>query len=249
MLAQYRYFGLISILIIFLNTPKPAFPQKELPFEADPYIDSEVKKSNITQSFQNNEGFLIGMLYGLHPALVFSPALSLGYLKEPFTVGIEISDSDRLEFWSNVKKERLGPSRFGGSTIFAKFFFVQNIYLMIAYEKRFAHLTNLYFDRPDVRPGFGGEARFKLFAESTVGSIGLGFMNYGKKGFMAIDLYRMSKMINQKAQTNIIWETWSSNKHGGYESFQEDIQSQREDWYNTLNSHSALLITAGLFFD
>ena len=104
MLAQHRFFGLISILIIFLNAPKPAFPQKELPFEENPYIHSEVKKSNITQSFQKNEGFLIGMLYGLNPALVFSPALSLGYYKETYTVGFEISNYDLVVFWSKQGK-------------------------------------------------------------------------------------------------------------------------------------------------
>ncbi|MEC8844695.1 MAG: hypothetical protein VXX42_12000, partial [SAR324 cluster bacterium] len=84
------------------------------------------------QGFSENRGILIGILYGLHPALVFSPALSLGYYNEPFAVGVEISDSDKLEFWSKQKKEWLGPSRFGGSTVFGKLFFGQNMYLVSA---------------------------------------------------------------------------------------------------------------------
>ena len=243
-LAHFKYIGLISILLFFLSVPKPAFTKAELPFEEDPYINSEFKDSNITPGIQENEGFLIGMLYGLHPALVFSPALSLGYYKAPFAVGIEISDSDRLEFWSKQKKEWLGPSRFGGSTIFAKLFFGQTLYLLGAYEKRFAHLTNRSYDRPPK----GGKARFNVFAESTVGSIGFGFMNYGRLSFMAIDIIRLSKMVNQKAETEIIWETWSSPEIDKFEVLQENIQSHRERWYDTLDSPSTLLITVGLFF-
>ena len=123
-------------------------------------------------------------MYGLHSALVFSPALSLGYYNEPFALGVEISDTDKLEFWSKQKKEWLGPSRFGGSTVFGKLFFGQNMYLVSAYEKRFAHLTNRSYDRPPE----GGEARFNLFAETTVASFDFRFMDCGRHGFMSIDI-------------------------------------------------------------
>ncbi len=61
------------------------------------------------QGFSENQGILIGILYGLHPVLVFSPALNLGYYNEPFAVGVEISDSDKLEFWSKQKKNGWDP--------------------------------------------------------------------------------------------------------------------------------------------
>jgi hypothetical protein len=65
---------------------------------------------------------------------------------------------------------------------------------------------------------------------------------------MAIDIIRLSKMINQKAETEMIWETWSSPEIDSFEVLQENIQSHRERWYDTLDSPSTLLITVGLFF-
>ena len=245
LLALLRSFGRFFFLLYVLAFYSPVFSQSELPIDEDPFIDPDgVKALSSSQRFQVDQGFLIGFLYGLNPALVFSPALSLAYYKEPFTVGIEISDSDKLEFWSKQKKEWLGPSRFGGSTVFGKLFFGQNMYLVSAYEKRFAHLTNRSYDRPPE----GGKARFNLFAETTVGSFGFGFMDYGRLGFMSIDILRWSQMLSQSAQSEIIWETWSSPEIDRYEDLQKNIQSRKEDWYDTLDSPSTLLITVGLFF-
>ena len=242
--AQVRLIGLLSILFFFLNVPNKIFPLTELPFDEDPLINPEAGVSENTHTFQDDEGFMVGIVYGLHPALLFSPALSLAYYKNPLNVGVEISDSDRFEFWSKQKKEWLGPSRFGGSSIFAKFFLGQNIYFLTVYEKRFAHLTKRSYDRPPE----GGKARFNLFAESTVGSIGFGFMNYGRLGFMAMDIFRLSQMISQEAKSEILWETWSSPGIDRYEDLKNNIQTHREDWYDTLDSPSTLVITVGLFF-
>ena len=138
-LAPFKSFGRLYILIYFLTFLQPVYSQSELPIDEDPYLDPDgIKALSSNQGFSENQGIIIGILYGLHPALVFSPALSLGYYNEPFAVGVEISDSDKLEFWSKQKKEWLGPSRFGGSTVFGKLFFGQNMYLVSAYEKRFA---------------------------------------------------------------------------------------------------------------
>ena len=138
----------------------------------------------------------------------------------------------------------MGPSRFGGSTVFGKLFFGQNMYLVSAYEKRFAHLTNRSYDRPPE----GGKARFNLFAESTVVSFGFGFMNYGRLGFLSIGILRWSQMLSQSAQSEIIWETWSSPEINRFEILQKNIQEHRERWYDTLDSPSTLLITVGIFF-
>ena len=118
------------------------------------------------------------------------------------------------------------------------------MYLVSAYEKRFAHLTNRSYDRPQE----GGKASFNLFAESTVASFGFGFMDYGRIGFMSIDILRWSMMLSQSAQSEILWETWSSPEINRFETLQENIQEHREKWYDTLDSPSTLLITVGLFF-
>ena len=104
-LAPFKSFGRLYILIYFLTFLKPVYSQSELPIDEDPYLDPDgIKALSSNQGFSENQGILIGILYGLHPALVFSPALSLGYYNEPFAVGVEISDSDKLEFWSKQKK-------------------------------------------------------------------------------------------------------------------------------------------------
>ena len=104
-LAPFKSFGRLYILIYFLTFLQPVYSQSELPIDEDPYLDPDgIKALNSNQGFSENQGIIIGILYGLHPALVFSPALSLGYYNEPFAVGVEISDSDKLEFWSKQKK-------------------------------------------------------------------------------------------------------------------------------------------------
>ena len=98
-LAPFKSFGRLYILIYFLTFLQPVYSQSELPIDEDPYLDPDgIEALSSNQGFSENRGILIGILYGLHPALVFSPALSLGYYNEPFAVGVEISDSDKLEF-------------------------------------------------------------------------------------------------------------------------------------------------------
>lgn len=256
-LAPFKSFGRLYILIYFLTFLKPVYSQSQLPIDEDPYLDPDgIKALSSNQGFSENQGIIIGILYGLHPALVFSPALSLGYYNEPFAVGVEISDSDKLEFWSKQKKDWLGPSRFGGTNYFAKYFFGKNIYILGAYEKRFAQLYNRSYDRTQ-KPKEQDDntfkkkvakARFNIDAETTVGSVGIGYMNVGRLGFMSIDIIRYSFLINQRADVEVLWETWSSPEIDRYEDLQKNIQSRKEDWYDTLDSPSTLLITVGLFF-
>jgi hypothetical protein len=73
-------------------------------------------------------------------------------------------------------------------------------------------------------------------------------MDYGRLGFMSIDIIRWSQMLSQSAQSEIIWETWSSPEIDRYEDLQKNIQSRKEEWYDTLDSPSTLLITVGIFF-
>ena len=73
-------------------------------------------------------------------------------------------------------------------------------------------------------------------------------MNYGRLGFMAIDIFRFSQMISQKAKSEILWETWSSLEIDRYDHLKNNIQTHRKDWYDALDSPSSLVITLGLFF-
>ena len=55
-------------------------------------------------------------------------------------------------------------------------------------------------------------------------------------------------LINQRADVEVLWETWSSPEIDSYEDLKKNIESRKEDWYDTLDSPSTLLITVGLFF-
>ena len=80
LLARIKSFGRLHILIYFLIFIQPVYSQSELPIDEDPYLDPDgIKAWSSNQGFSENQGLLIGILYGLHPALLFSPALSLVY--------------------------------------------------------------------------------------------------------------------------------------------------------------------------
>ena len=112
-LAPFKSFGRLYILIYFLTFLQPVYSQSELPIDEDPYLDPDgIKALSSNQGFSEYQGILIGILYGLLSALVFSPALRLGYYNEPFDVGVEISDSYKLEFWSKQKKRMAGTFAF-----------------------------------------------------------------------------------------------------------------------------------------
>ena len=89
----------------------------------------------------------------------------------------------------------------------SKYFFGKNVYILGAYEKRFAQLYNRSYDRTQ-KPKEQDDntfkkkvakARFNIDAETTVGSVGIGYMNVGRLGFMSIDIIRYSFLINQRA--------------------------------------------------
>ena len=65
---------------------------------------------------------------------------------------------------------------------------------------------------------------------------------------MSIDILRWSMMLSQSAQSEILWETWSSPEINRYEDLQDNIQTRKEDSHATLDSPSTLLITVVLFF-
>ena len=71
--APIKSFGRLYILIYFLIFLQPVYSQSELPIDEDPYLDPDgVESVNKNQRFKDDQGFLIGFLYGLHTALVFS---------------------------------------------------------------------------------------------------------------------------------------------------------------------------------
>ena len=217
---------------------------QDLPTDEDPFIDPVGVRAIMEpqKRFNEDQGFLVGIMYGLNPVIVFSPGISFAIYKDPFIAGLEISDSDKISIWAKQRKEGLGPSRLGGTTVFGKWFIGSATYVMAAYEDRYTYLWERSYDRP---PG-GGKARYDIFIESTVASLGIGYMRYGRLGFMAMDIVRYSMVLNRSVRVVEHWETWSSK--GLRKDLDWNIAYVRDDWYDVLDSPSAVLVTVGLFF-
>ena len=155
---------------------------------------------------------------------------------------MEVSDSDKISIWAKQRKEGLGRSQLGGTTVFGKLFIGSATYIMAAYEDRYTNLWNRSYDRPP----HGGKARYDIFVKSTVASLGIGYMRYGRLGFMAMDIVRYSMVLNRSVYVKEHWETWSSKELR--KNLDENIAYVRDDWYDVLDSPSAVLVTVGLFF-
>ena len=52
---------------------------------------------------------------------------------------------------------------------------------------------------------------------------------------MSIDILRWSMGLSQSAQSEILWGTWSSPEINRYEDLQDNIQTRKEDWHDTLD--------------
>ena len=235
---------LLSLMINLNCGLEQAQAQSKMPFSEDPYIDPEAVRAVLEpqQRFNADQGLMLGLVYGLNPTIVFAPALSIAYYFDPLVTGMEISDSDKISIWAKQRNDGLGPSRFLGTTVFAKLFVGYSFYVIGAYEDR-----SIYFwDRTYDRPPEGGKARFDMFFKSSLASLGIGYMRYGKFGFMSLDILRYSILLKQSVRVEEQWETWSSL--GKRAELDANIRSKRNDWFDTLDSPSAMLITVGLFF-
>ena len=219
--------------------------QAELPYESDPFIDPlaiENTTGGINKRFTEESGFMVGLMYGLNPVILFSPAISISYFHEEFVIGVESSNSDLIGVWTKQRLEQLGTTRFRGNTLFIKYFFGSHSYIMGAYEYREAILWNRNYDRPPT----GGKSRWDIFTESNVGSLGLGYMRIGKLGFMSLDIIRYSVLLNNKFRIKEYWETWTEK--GDRDQLDNNMNYVRDDWYDVLDSPSAVLITVGFYF-
>ena len=90
--------------------------------EDDAYIDPNKTSTTFEQNkqFEYPRKYIFGISYGLHPIIVFAPALSAGMYWDPLVIGFEISDSDHLGIWEKLRRENLGPSKFSRGTQFLK---------------------------------------------------------------------------------------------------------------------------------
>ena len=210
--------------------------------EDDPYIDPDGASVVLlpTKRVESQRAYMFGISYGLNPIIILAPALSFSMYWDPIIIGMEISDSDHLGIWEKERQENFGTSRFGEDTLFLKWFYGENFYLMAAREHRTIDLWNRTYNRE------AGKALFDMHFDTTVTSLGAGLLRFNEIGFLAIDIIRYN--IQQKQSVKVVeyWETWSISSER--ESLDNNIQNRTDKWFDIINSPSGFIITFGIYF-
>ena len=210
----------------------------------DPYIDPSKTSSLFKpkKHFESPRKYILGISYGLHPTIILAPALSGGMYWDPMVIGFEISDTDHLGIWEKERRENLGPSRFSGDTQFLKWFVFENFYLMAARENRSAKIWGITYNREGE-----GEARFDMFLDTTVFSLGTGLLHFNEIGFLSIDIIRLSFLHKHSVVAVENRETWSELS-GTRERLDQNISERSEKWLGWLNSSTGFIVTFGVNF-
>jgi hypothetical protein len=152
--------------------------------DEDPYLDPAAANEALQPATRakSNLAYMLGINYGLNPVIILAPAVSLGMYWDPLVLGLEISDSDTLGIWEKERQENFGTSRFSGETQFIKWFYGDNFYLMAAREHR-----NINYGA-EHSTALGGKAKFDMFIETTVASLGAGLLRFNDIGFYQLIL-------------------------------------------------------------
>ena len=210
----------------------------------DPYVDPD-RRSDLLQSdkrFESSRTYMFGIGYGLHPIIILAPALSAGMYWDPMVIGFEINDSEHLGIWEKERRESLGPSRFSGQTLFLKWFYFENFYLIAARENRSAKILNINYNREGE-----GKAMFGMFLDTKVFSLGTGLLRFNEIGFLSIDIIRLSFLQNQSFEVVEYGETWSELS-GSRERLDQNIRERSDKWLGWLNSSTGFIVTFGVNF-
>ena len=184
---------------------------------------------------------MLGINYGLNPVIILAPALSLSMYWDPLVLGLEISDSDTLGIWEKERQENFGTSRFSGETQFIKWFYGDNFYLMAAREHRNIKLWSRTFNRPS------GKAKFDMFVETTIASLGAGLLRFNDIGFLSIDIIRYNFIENQSVKIVEYWETWTEIE-GNRDKLDQNIKDRSDKWIKNINAPTGFVVTFGVYF-
>ena len=235
-----------SFFVFFLTSfPITSYAQAVYdPLTEDPYIDPHAVESVISP-IQRTEssGFslTLGVNYGLNAIILLAPAVSIGLYSEPLVIGVEMSDSEVFPIWEEQRVEHLGITQFSGETGFVKWIVGESLYLMGAVEKRAANFWNRTFNRTS------GYAAYDLFFKTTVASFGAGAMRFNDSGFMSIDIFRYSFLVDRSVEKVEHWETWTAIS-GNRDALDANIKGREDNWFDILDSPSGFIITFGYYF-
>jgi hypothetical protein len=231
---------LLLLLCLLLSTAAHA---QYAEIDEDPYLDPAAANEVLqpTTRAKSKQAFMFGINYGLNPIIILAPAVSLGMFWDPLVLGLEISDSETMGIWEKERLESLGTSRLSGETQFIKWFYGDNFYLMAAREHRSIKLWSRTFDR------ISGKAKFDMFIETTIASLGAGLLRFNDIGFLSIDIIRYNLTKNQSVKIVEYWETWTE-RSGNRDALDQNMLDRSEKWIKTINAPTGFVVTFGVYF-
>jgi len=209
------------------------------PLLEDPYLDSETAgamapdEEDLPTVYQ---AFMLGTGWGIHPVHLFGPPVMLGYYWHPWTLGFEYSDTDKINVFADKRMENFGPSRATGTALYVRRQLFGGIYGSVGYESRQGWLWNRTYNRRE------GKARYDLFFDTRVMTLGAGYQHLSDATFMAVDIMRYNIFLQQTDQATIHLNTWTGN------ALDEDMQDRKDNWNSILAFNATLVVTWGLHF-
>jgi len=237
---QFYFLQFLLMSCLLLSTAAHAqYPE----IDEDPYLDPAAANEALQPATRakSNLAYMLGINYGLNPVIILAPAVSLGMYWDPLVLGLEISDSDTLGIWEKERQSNFGTSRFSGETQFIKWFYGDNFYLMAAREHRNIKLWSRTFNR------ISGKAKFDMFIETTVASLGAGLLRFNDIGFLSIDIIRYNLTKNQSIKIIEYWETWTELS-GSRDKLDQNIKDRSDKWIKTINAPTGFVVTFGVYF-
>ncbi len=244
-LSSFKYFQLYFLklllltFLLFSTAAHAQYPE----IDEEPYLDPAAANEALqpTKRAQSTQAYMLGINYGLNPIIILAPALSLSMYWDPLVLGLEISDSDTMGIWEKERQENFGTSRFSGETQFIKWFYGDNFYLMAAREHRNIKLWSRTFNR------HSGKAKFDMFVETTIASLGAGLLRFNDIGFLSIDIIRYNIIENQSVKIVEHWETWTE-RSGNRDSLDQNIKDRSDKWIKIINAPTGFVVTFGIYF-
>ena len=244
-LSSFKYFQLYFLklllltFLLFSTAAHAQYPE----IDEEPYLDPAAANEALqpTKRAQSTQAYMLGINYGLNPIIILAPALSLSMYWDPLVLGLEISDSDTIGIWEKERQENFGTSRFSGETQFIKWFYGDNFYLMAAREHRNIKLWSRTFNR------HSGKAKFDMFVETTIASLGAGLLRFNDIGFLSIDIIRYNFIENQSVKIVEYWETWTETI-GSRDRLDQNIKDRSDKWIKIINAPTGFVVTFGIYF-
>ena len=240
---KYLVLYLLKLLfltcLLFSTVAHAQYPE----IDEDPYIDPAAADEALqpAKRVTSAQAYMLGINYGLNPVIILAPALSLSMYWDPLVLGLEISDSDTLGIWEKERQENFGTSRFSGETQFIKWFYGDNLYLLAAREHRNIKLWNRTYNRPS------GKAKFDMFIEANIASLGAGLLRFNDIGFLSIDIIRYNIIENQNVKIVEYGETWTETI-GNRDRLDQNIKNRSDKWINNITAPTGFVVTFGIYF-